>query len=294
MNEKFQEMLDLDQKIAEARARVEMEKSLPERGMLSPGIFDYITEGKSDLYKGYYDAVRAREMQDAQMANQRLMQERQLENALRLAQESRAAQQDKINSDNEKSYQLAKNRLDFAKAMLDKAKAEGDWTAIQNAQKSLNEAMIEYNDTMKLTGRTLEESPAVETTEYDPKKTPAYNLAFYKNVNENSTLDEIAEAREKLLPYQTNEVVGRLADLDVAEKKARKMMENKAIVASAIKSFDTSTGEVHPVLHNLGYTSVPSGNEWRLLDPNGNTVVVPKKRSSGSKGSSSLASRIKN
>lgn len=168
MNEKFQQMLDLDQKIAEARARVEMEKSLPERGMLSPGIFDYITEGKNDLYKGYYDAVRAREMQDAQMANQRLMQERQLENALRLAQESRAAQQDKINSDNEKSYQLAKNRLDIAKALHEKAVAEGDLVGILNAEDALNKATIEYNDTLRLTGRQPEPMP--EATQEVPEE----------------------------------------------------------------------------------------------------------------------------
>lgn len=156
MNEKFQQMLDLDQKIAEARARVEMEKSLPERGMLSPGIFDYITEGKSDLYKGYYDAVRAREMQDAQMANQRLMQERQLENALQLAQESRAAQDAKIASDNEKTYQRAKNKLEFAKAMKEKAIADGDRVGINNAEYALNEAILDYNDALKLTGRQPE------------------------------------------------------------------------------------------------------------------------------------------
>jgi len=293
MNEKFQQMLDLDQKIAEARARVEMEKSLPERGMLSPGIFDYITEGKSDLYKGYYDAVRAREMQDAQMANQRLMQERQLENALRLAQEARAAQESKNASDLEFKLQQSSTRRKFAQSMLSKAQAEGDPVAIASAVKEFDLANNEYNDLMKLTGRMPEESTAVETPEYDPKKTPAYNLAFYKNVNENSTLDEIAEAREALLPYQTNEVISRLADLDVAEKKARKMMENKEAVNNAIMSFNTKTGEVAPILHNLGYSSVPSGNEWSLIDPKGNRVVIPKKRS-GSKGSSSLASRIKN
>lgn len=168
MNEKFQQMLDLDQKIAEARARVEMEKSLPERGMLSPGIFDYITEGKSDLYKGYYDAVRAREMQDAQMANQRQMQERQLENALRLAQESRAAQQDKINSDNEKTYQRAKNKLEFAKAMKEKAVAEGDRVGILNAEYALNEATLDYNDALKLTGRQQE--PVIEESQKESQE----------------------------------------------------------------------------------------------------------------------------
>lgn len=293
MNEKFQEMLDLDQKIAEARARVEMEKSLPERGMLSPGIFDYITEGKSDLYKGYYDAVRAREMQDAQMANQRLMQERQLENALRLAQESRAAQQDKINSDNEKSYQLAKNRLDFAKAMLDKANSEGDAVGIMNAQKSLNEAMIEYNDTMKLTGRQPE--PMQETPKFDIKKTADYHLGMTKNINsQNSTLDEIEEAQKQVGQFQTKEAIARYADLELEKQKSKKMMENKAAIKSAIGSFDTTTGELPVILRNLKYSSVPSGNEWMLLDPNGNRVVIPKKRSSESKGSSSLASRIKN
>lgn len=143
MNEKFQQMLDLDQKIAEARARVEMEKSLPERGMLSPGIFDYITEGKSDLYKGYYDAVRAREMQDAQMANQRLMQERQLENALRLAEESRAAQDSRNASDFELKRKQANIRLRAAQTALANAQAEGNKVAIDNAQKELELSMAE-------------------------------------------------------------------------------------------------------------------------------------------------------
>lgn len=197
MNEKFQQMLDLDQKIAEARARVEMEKSLPERGMLSPGIFDYITEGKSDLYKGYYDAVRAREMQDAQMANQRLMQERQLENALRLAEESRAAQQDKINSDNEKTYQRAKNKLEFAKAMKEKAVAEGDRVGILNAEYALNEATLDYNDALKLTGRqqepVIEESQKESQEDSQDQKDPVakgVRIADLKSINRFKTEKE--------------------------------------------------------------------------------------------------------
>lgn len=197
MNEKFQQMLDLDQKIAEARARVEMEKSLPERGMLSPGIFDYITEGKSDLYKGYYDAVRAREMQDAQMANQRLMQEKELENALRLAQESRAAQQDKINSDNEKTYQRAKNKLEFAKAMKEKAIADGDRVGILNAEYALNEATLDYNDALKLTGRqpepVIEESKKESQEDLQDQKDPVakgVRIADLKSINRFKTEKE--------------------------------------------------------------------------------------------------------
>lgn len=197
MNEKFQEMLDLDQKIAEARARVEMEKSLPERGMLSPGIFDYITEGKSDLYKGYYDAVRAREMQDAQMANQRLMQERQLENALRLAEESRAAQDAKIASDNEKTYQRAKNKLEFAKAMKEKALADGDRVGILNAEYALNEATLDYNDALKLTGRqpehVIEESQKESQEDSQDQKDPVakgVRIADLKAINRFKTEKE--------------------------------------------------------------------------------------------------------
>ena len=167
MNEKFQEMLDLDQKIAEARARVEMEKSLPERGMLSPGIFDYITEGKSDLYKGYYDAVRAREMQDAQMANQRLMQERQLENALRLAEESRAAQDSRNASDFELKRKLANIRLRAAQTALANAQAEGNKVAIDNAQKELELSMAEAELLNEQAGIT-----PVKTVENIPSDTP--------------------------------------------------------------------------------------------------------------------------
>jgi len=167
MNEKFQEMLDLDQKIAEARARVEMEKSLPERGMLSPGIFDYITEGKSDLYKGYYDAVRAREMQDAQMANQRLMQERQLENALRLAQESRAAQDSRNASDFELKRKQANIRLRAAQTALANAQAEGNKVAIDNAQKELELSMAESEWLNEQAGIT-----PVKTVENIPSYTP--------------------------------------------------------------------------------------------------------------------------
>lgn len=275
MNEKFQQMLDLDQKIAEARARVEMEKSLPERGMLSPGIFDYITEGKSDLYKGYYDAVRAREMQDAQMANQRLMQERQLENALRLAQESRAAQQDKINSDNEKSYQLAKNRLDFAKAMHEKALAEGDRVGILNAEEALNKATIEYNDTLKLTGRQPE--PIPEREPFDIKKTADYHLGMTKNINsQNNTLDEIKAAQEQIGQFQTKEAIARYADLELERQKAEKAMANKAAINNAIASFDSSTGEVPVLLQNLGWKSELRSGKYALLDEKGNVVTVKK------------------
>lgn len=176
MNEKFQQMLDLDQKIAEARARVEMEKSLPERGMLSPGIFDYITEGKSDLYKGYYDAVRAREMQDAQMANQRLMQEKQLENALRLAQESRAAQDSKNASDFELKRKQANIRLRAAQTALANAQAEGNKVAIDNAQKELELSMAEaewLNEQAGITPvKTVENIPSdtTEATQEAPQK----------------------------------------------------------------------------------------------------------------------------
>lgn len=294
MEDKFNYMQDLDQRIAEARAKVELENSLPEKKMMAPAILDYIVEGDSNLYKSIYDANRQRELQAAQFKQQKELQAAQLENAIRLAQEARAAQESKNASDLELKLQQSSTRRQYAQAMLSKAQAEGDPVAIASAVKEFDLANNEYNGLLKATGRMPEESPAVETPEYDPKKTPAYNLAFYKNVNENSTLDEIAEAREALLPYQTNEVIGRLADLDVAEKKARKMMENKEAVNNAIMSFNTKTGEVAPILHNLGYSSVPSGNEWRLLDPKGNTVVIPKKRSSGSKSSSSIASRIKN
>lgn len=167
MNEKFQQMLDLDQKIAEARARVEMEKSLPERGMLSPGIFDYITEGKSDLYKGYYDAVRAREMQDAQMANQRLMQEKQLENALRLAQESRAAQDSRNASDFELKRKQANIRLRAAQTALANAQAEGNKVAIDNAQKELELSMAEAEWLNEQAGIT-----PVKTVENIPSESP--------------------------------------------------------------------------------------------------------------------------
>lgn len=275
MNEKFQEMLDLDQKIAEARARVEMEKSLPERGMLSPGIFDYITEGKSDLYKGYYDAVSAREMQDAQMANQRLMQERQLENALRLAQESRAAQQDKINSDNEKSYQLAKNRLDFAKAMHEKAVAEGDRVGILNAEEALNKATIEYNDTLKLTGRQPE--PIPEREPFDIRKTADYHLGMTKNINsQNNTIDEIKAAQEQIGQFQTKEAIARYADLELERQKAEKAMANNAAINNAIASFDSATGEIPVLLQNLGWKSELRSGKYALLDSKGNIVTVKK------------------
>jgi len=176
MNEKFQQMLDLDQKIAEARARVEMEKSLPERGMLSPGIFDYITEGKSDLYKGYYDAVRAREMQDAQMANQRLMQEKQLENALRIAQESRAAQDSRNASDFELKRKQANIRLRAAQTALANAQAEGNKVAIDNAQKELELSMAEaewLNEQAGITPvKTVENIPSEskETPQEEPQE----------------------------------------------------------------------------------------------------------------------------
>lgn len=275
MNEKFQQMLDLDQKIAEARARVEMEKSLPERGMLSPGIFDYITEGKNDLYKGYYDAVRSRQMEDAKMANQRLMQERQLENALKLAQESRAAQQDKINSDNEKSYQLAKNRLDFAKAMKEKAVAEGDQVGIMNADDALNKATIEYNDALRLTGRQPEPMP--EREQFDIKKTADYHLGMTKNINsQNNTLGEIEEAQNQIGQFQTKEAISRYADLELEKQKAKKMMESKAAINAAIASFDTATGEVPVLLKNLKWSSELRNGKYVLLDSKGNERTVKK------------------
>ena len=280
MEDKFNYMQDLDQRIAEARAKVELENSLPDKKMMAPAILDYIVEGDSGIYKSIYDAQRQRQLQEAQFKQQKELQAAQLENSIRLAQETRMAQESKNASDLELKLQQSSTRRQYAQAMLSKAQAEGDPVAIANAVKDFDLANSEYNGLLKATGRIVEESPAVETPEYDPKKTPAYNLAFYKNVNENSTLDEIAEAREALLPYQTNEVIGRLADLDVAEKKARKMMENKAVIKSAIASFDETTGEVHPVLHNLGWTSEMRNGKYVLLDPNGKIVTTksPKKK----------------
>lgn len=288
MNEKFQQMLDLDQKIAEARARVEMEKSLPERGMLSPGIFDYITEGKNDLYKGYYDAVRAREMQDAQMANQRLMQEaqmanaremqeKQLANSLRLAQESRAAQDAKIRSDQQVALQNASTRRSYAAAMLNKAKEEGDWIAIQNARKELDLANNSYNDLATSIG--IQTTPFEEAAEeeYDPKKTVAYNLAAYSEVNENSTIGEIDEARNAISQFKTADAAKRIAQLDVAKKKAENMLNNKALIQKAIGEFDPVTGYVPNLLLNKKWTSDLRGGRYVLLDENGNVVTLPKK-----------------
>ena len=294
MNEKFQQMLDLDQKIAEARARVEMEKSLPERGMLSPGIFDYITEGKNDLYKGYYDAVRAREMQDAQMANQRQMQEaqmanaremqdKQLANSLRLAQESRAAQDAKIRSDQQVALQNASTRKSYAAAMLNKAKEEGDWIAIQNARKEFDLANNSYNDLATSLG--IQTTPMEETAEeeYDPKKTVAYNLAAYSEVDENSTLDEIDEARNNLAQFKTADAAKRIAQLDVARKKAVNMLNNKALIQKAVGEFDTETGYVPNLLLNKKWRSEKRGKSYVLLDENNNVVPLPKK--SGKKSS---------
>lgn len=280
MEDKFNYMQDLDQRIAEARAKVELENSLPEKKMMAPAILDYIVEGDSGLYKSIYDANRQRELQAAQFKQQKELQAAQLDNAIRLAQETRMAQESRDASELEKQLQRSSTRRQFAQAMLSKAQAEGDWTSIQNAKKEFDLANDEYNGLLKATGRIVEESQAVETPEYDPKKTPEYNLAFYKNVNENSTLDEIAEARDALLPYQTNEVIGRLADLDIAEKKARKMMENKAAINSAIASFDSSTGDVPALLHNLGWTSDMRNGKYVLLDKSGKIITskTPKKK----------------
>jgi len=280
MEDKFNYMQDLDQRIAEAKAKVALENSLPEKKMMAPAIFDYIVEGNSDLYKSIYDANRQRELQAAQFKQQKEIQAAQLENAIRLAQINKEAQESKNASDLELKLQQASTRRQYAQAMLSKAQAEGDPVTIASAVKEAGLANAEYNGLMKATGRIVEESPEVETPEYDPKKTPAYNLAFYKNVNEKSTLDEISEARNALLPYQTNEVISRLADLDVAEKKARKMMENKAVIKAAIASFDESTGEVHPVLHNLGWTSEMRNGKYVLLDKSGKIVTTktPKKK----------------
>ena len=280
MEDKFNYMQDLDQRIAEAKAKVALENSLPEKKMMAPAIFDYIVEGNSDLYKSIYDANRQRELQAAQFKQQKDLQAAQLENAIRLAQEARAAQESKNASDLELKLQQSSTRRKFAQSMLSKAQAEGDPVAIASAVKEFDLANNEYNDLMKLTGRIPEESPAVETPEYDPKKTPAYNLAFYKNVNENSTLDENAEAREALLPYKTNEVIGRLADLDITEKKARKKMENKAAINSAIASFNSSTGIVPALLHNLGWTSEMRNGKYVLIDKSGKIVTTkrPKKK----------------
>ncbi len=199
MNEKFQQMLDLDQKIAEARARVEMEKSLPERGMLSPGIFDYITEGKNDLYKGYYDAVRAREMQDAQMANQRLMQERQLENALRLAQESRAAQDSKNASDFELERKKANIRLRAAQTALANAQAEGNKVAIDNAQKELELSMAEaewLNEQAGITPvKTVENIPS--DTQKTPQEVPQEPVSKGVRIADLKAINKFATDREK-------------------------------------------------------------------------------------------------
>lgn len=199
MNEKFQEMLDLDQKIAEARARVEMEKSLPERGMLSPGIFDYITEGKSDLYKGYYDAVRAREMQDAQMANQRLMQERQLENALRLAEESRAAQDSRNASDFELKRKQANIRLRAAQTALANAQAEGNKVAIDNAQKELELSMAEaewLNEQAGITPvKTVENIPS--DTPEDTQEVPQEPVSKGVRIADLKAINKFATDREK-------------------------------------------------------------------------------------------------
>lgn len=199
MNEKFQQMLDLDQKIAEARARVEMEKSLPERGMLSPGIFDYITEGKSDLYKGYYDAVRTREMQEAQMANQRLMQERQLENALRLAEESRAAQDSKNASDFELKRKQANIRLRAAQTALANAQAEGNKVAIDNAQKELELSMAEaewLNEQAGITPvKTVENIPS--DTQKTPQEVPQEPVSKGVRIADLKAINKFATDREK-------------------------------------------------------------------------------------------------
>lgn len=246
MNEKFQQMLDLDQKIAEARARVEMEKSLPERGMLSPGIFDYITEGKSDLYKGYYDAVRAREMQDAQMANQRLMQEKQLENALRLAQESRAAQDSRNASDFELKRKQANIRLRAAQTALANAQAEGNKVAIDNAQKELELSMAEaewLNEQAGITPvKTVENIPsesqeATQEVPQEQKEDPekvGVRIEKYKGIKsfntEKEKNDTLRDIRNDPMFKQNEQLMAqynRLSGIRSAEARENRRLELK-------------------------------------------------------------------
>ncbi|MDO4527354.1 MAG: hypothetical protein Q4C03_01005 [bacterium] len=143
MEDKFNYMQDLDQRIAEARAKVALENSLPEKKMMAPAILDYIVEGDSGLYKSIYDANRQRELQAAQFKQQKELQAAQLENAIRLAQEARQAQESRNASDLELKRKQANIRLRAAQTALANAQAEGSKVAIDNAQKELELSMAE-------------------------------------------------------------------------------------------------------------------------------------------------------
>lgn len=165
MEDKFNYMQDLDQRIAEAKAKVALENSLPEKKMMAPAIFDYIVEGNSDLYKSIYDANRQRELQAAQFKQQKELQAAQLENAIRLAQEARSAQESRNASDLELKRKQANIRLRAAQTALANAQAEGSKVAIDNAQKELELSMAEAEALNEQAGiapvKVVEDIPSV-------------------------------------------------------------------------------------------------------------------------------------
>lgn len=124
----------------------------------------------------------------------------------------------------------------------------------------------------------------VETPEYNPRDSVDYVLADVGSLNEESTVDELNKAIERVEKYNSPEAIKELNRLDKAKVKRIKIDEAKAKIDDAISAWNGSG--LDDLLTNSGYKEEIRGDKIALIKGDRIIKSVSRKSSKTNQGGS--------